>query len=302
MVVGSLGLDSLRTPAGAVDETLGGSASYFSLAASLYTAVWLVATVGADFPTQYRSMLEKPAIDLDGLEISPDKTFRWSGMYGADLNVAQTLDLQLNCFADFHPRLPDRYLESEYLFIANIQPALQLEVLQQAKHARLIAVDSRDLWIEQERDAFTEVLRHAHLVLLNDAEVRQYSGEQNLIAAARHLLTLGPQAVVVKKGEHGALLFGPNNAVFAIPAYPHAQVADPTGAGDSFAGALMGYLARADNLSESALRRAVVHGSAVASFMVESFGVDRLQRLTMPEIHTRYAALRQLTYVEEEPD
>ena len=243
LVVGSLGLDSLKTPSGAVEKTLGGTASYFSLAASLYTDVRLVAAVGNDFPQAYRELLEGRTIDLTGLEIMDGETFRWKGQYGEDLNVAETLELQLNVFADFHPKIPAAYRSSNIVFLANIQPGLQLEVLEQVEGPSLVAVDSRDLWIQVSRDALTEVIRRAQLVFLNDGEIRQYAGVSNLVAAARKVLELGPQIVIVKKGEHGALLLSKNGDVFAVPAFPHEVVNDPTGAGDSFAGGVLGYLA-----------------------------------------------------------
>lgn len=299
LVVGSLGLDSLKTPAGEVHETLGGTGAYFALAASLYTQVWLVAVVGTDFPTEYRRMFADRSIDLQGLEVAEGRTFRWAGEYASDLNVARTLDIQLNVFADFHPRLPTRYRDAEYVFLANIQPSLQLEVLEQVRRPKFVAVDSRDFWIETERDALTEVIKRADLVLLNDAEAKQYAAATNAISAGRRIRALGPRAVIVKKGEHGAILFSAGGGEFAMPAYPHDAVADPTGAGDSFAGAAMGYLAGGDDVGEAALRRAVVHGSAVASFTVEEFGVRRLERLTMGDVLERYEAFRRLTEFED---
>lgn len=279
---------------------LGGTAAYFSLAASLYTTVWLVAAVGMDFPEEYRAMLAARPVDLAGLQMLPGETFRWSGEYGEDLNVAHTLDLQLNVFADFHPLLPGNYRGAGFVFLANIQPALQLEVLAQVRRPQLVAVDSRDIWIHMSRNDLTEVIRRADLVILNDGEIRDYAETNNLVAGGRSILSLGPRAVVVKKGEHGALLMCANGEVFAIPAYPHATVVDPTGAGDSFAGGLLGYLASLGRVDTQALRQAVIHGSAVASFTVESFGVDRLRDLTMADVLQRHSAFRYLTQFDGE--
>lgn len=297
--MGSLGLDSLRTPLGEVEATLGGTAAYFSLAASLYTDVWLVAAIGTDFPTSYRNEFEQRTIDLAGLQVLEGETFRWSGEYGYDLNVAETLDLQLNVFADFHPLLPAAYRRARFVFLANIQPSLQLEVLEQIERPALVAVDSRDIWIQMNRQELTDVIRRADIVFLNDAEIREYAQTPNLVAAGRSLLALGPRTVVVKKGEHGALLID-RDAVFAIPAYPHEVVVDPTGAGDSFAGGVMGYLASVGDPTIRAFRRAVVHGSAIASFTVESFGVDRLRQLSMADVLQRYRSFRYLTAFDEE--
>ena len=297
LVVGSLGLDSLKTPLGEVEATLGGTAAYFSLAASLYTNVWMVAAVGTDFPERYRREFEQRTIDLVGLQVLNGETFRWSGEYGYDLNVAETLELRLNVFADFHPMLPKDYRAADFVFLANIQPSLQLEVLEQIEQPALVAVDSRDIWIETSRGELTEVIRRADVVFLNDAEIREYAQTSNLVAAGRSLLALGPRAVIVKKGEHGALLID-RETVFAIPAYPHEVVMDPTGAGDSFAGGVLGYLASTGDTGREALRRAVVHGSAIASFTVESFGVDRLLALSMTDVLERYRSFRYLTAFE----
>lgn len=300
LVVGSLGLDTLKTPFGEVSDVLGGTTSYFSLAASIYTRVQVVAVVGSDFPPSYRAILESRDVDLRGLQVMPGKTFRWSGRYRFDMNVAETLDTQLNVFADFHPELPDDFRDARFVFLANIHPALQLEVLEQVREPKLVVMDSMNFWIDGARDTLTEVMRHADIVLLNDGEVRQYSGTANLITGARQILALGPQAVVVKKGEHGALLISDDDGVFVAPAFPQEDVRDPTGAGDSFAGGFIGYLASRDTSSAEAIRRAIIHGSAIASFTVEDFSVRRLERLTSDEVLERYAAFRNLTrFVDE---
>lgn len=300
LVVGSLGLDTVRTPFGAAVDVLGGTTSYFSLAASLHTDVQLVAVVGTDFPAEYRSVFEDRSIDLRGLQVMEGATFRWSGEYRFDMNVAETLDTQLNVFANFHPRLPDDYCRAEYVFLANIHPELQLEVLAQVKRAKLVVLDSMNYWIENAKPALTEVIRRSDIVLLNDGEVRQYTGMANLVTAARSMLSLGPRAVIVKKGEHGALLISRDDGAFVAPAYPQEEVRDPTGAGDSFAGGFVGYLASRDDVSPAAIRRAIVHGSAIASFTVEDFSVRRLERLTSEELLERYAAFRNLTLIVEE--
>ncbi|MBM2811290.1 MAG: adenosine kinase [Chloroflexi bacterium] len=273
LVVGSLGLDTLKTPFGKVEDVLGGTVSYFSLAASVYTGVQVVAVVGTDFPEAYRGVLERRDVDLRGLQVKEGRTFRWSGQYKFDMNVAETLDTQLNVFADFHPHLIDDYRSTAYVFLANIHPTLQLEVLSQVHHPKLVVMDSMNLWISTSKETLTEVMRHSDIVLLNDGEVRQYSETPNLITAGRAILELGPRAVVIKKGEHGALLISREDGVFVAPAYPQDEVRDPTGAGDSFAGGFIGYLASRDDTSPDAIRRAIVHGSAVASFTVEEFGV-----------------------------
>ena len=302
LVVGSLGLDTLKTPFGEAADVLGGTTSYFSLAASMYTQVQVVAVVGSDFPPEYRTVLESRDVDLRGLQVMEGRTFRWSGQYRFDMNVAETLDTQLNVFADFHPALPEDYRQAEFVFLANIHPALQLEVLEQVQKPKLVVMDSMNFWIEGARDQLTDVMRHADIVLLNDGEVRQYASTPNLISGARQILDLGPRAVVVKKGEHGALLLSQDDGVFVAPAFPQEDVRDPTGAGDSFAGGFIGYLASRDDTAPDSIRRAIIHGSAIASFTVEDFSVRRLERLTTDEVLERYTAFRNLTrFVDEVP-
>ncbi|MPZ13167.1 MAG: sugar kinase [Chloroflexi bacterium] len=300
LVVGSLGLDTLTTPFGQVKEVLGGTTSYFALAASMYTDVQVVAVVGTDFPEEYRRVLDGRRIDLQGIQVREGKTFRWSGEYRFDMNLAQTLDTQLNVFADFHPRLPEEYRSTRYVFLANIHPALQLEVVSQVHRPKLVVMDSMNFWIEHSKASLTEVMRRSDVVLLNDAEVRQFAETPNLISGARHILSLGPRAVVVKKGEHGALLVSKEDGVFVAPAYPQEEVRDPTGAGDSFAGGVIGYLASRDDVSPQAMRRAIIHGCAVASFTVEDFSVRRLERLSSSEVRERYTLFRNLTQFTDE--
>lgn len=290
LVVGSVALDTLETPSGRVSEVLGGSATYFSLAASLYTPVRLVAVVGEDFPDVGRTMLEERDVDLRGLEVRDGRTFRWVGRYGEDLNSAETIETQLNVFADFDPKIPDDFRHTPLVFLANIDPELQLRVLSAVGEPRLTAMDTMNLWISTKRDAVTEVMRSVDIVFLNDAEARQYARVSNLIEAAERVLDLGPRAVVIKKGDNGCALVS-REGYFVAPAYPVRAVCDPTGAGDSFAGAFIGHLAsefrRVDDFPESALRHAVLHGCAVASYTVESFSVDRVRGLDRSDVEHR---------------
>jgi sugar/nucleoside kinase (ribokinase family) len=299
LVVGSVALDTVETPIGRVDEALGGSAVYFSLAASLYTPVRLVAVVGDDFPRHARHLLQERAVDLRGLETRAGRTFRWVGRYGEDLNVAETLDTQLNVFADFDPKIPGDFRDTPLVFLANIDPELQLRVLQAVPGAQLTAMDTMNFWISSKREAVTEVMRSVDVVLMNEAELRQYAQVRNLAEAAERVLDLGPRAVVVKKGEYGCALYG-RDSYFTAPAYPVFRVADPTGAGDSFAGGFTGSLARAGDFSDGALRRAVLHGCVVASFAVESFSVERVSRLQREEVERRLRALRSFIQVDDE--
>jgi sugar/nucleoside kinase (ribokinase family) len=283
LVVGSIGLDTLETPFGRADDVLGGSAAYFALAASLYTSVQLVAVVGDDFPTEHVELLESKGVDLGGLERVPGPTFRWGGRYQYDLNARDTLFTELGVFADFHPRLPPDYARSPYVFLANIHPSLQLEVLEQVEQPRLVALDSMNLWINTARETLTQAFSRVDMLTVNDSEAR--------------VLDLGPRAVVVKKGEHGAVLVW-SEGVFFAPAYPLEDVVDPTGAGDAFAGGFIGYLAQHGDLSVAAIKRAMIHGSVVASFTVESFGPERLARVTPEDVLGRYTMFQELTHFE----
>ena len=297
VVVGSMALDTVRTPFGEVKEVLGGAATFFSLAASQYTKVHVVAVVGEDFPEAHLDLLRERDIDVSGVQRRPGRTFRWVGEYDYDLNTAHTLDTQLGVFADFHPELPDHYRDADFVFCANIDPVLQLEVLRQMRSPRLRALDSMNFWIESKRAELTEAMSKVDVVLLNEGEVRQYAATYNLYVAARRLLDLGPAALVVKKGEHGAVLVSPTG-VFVAPAFPLESVMDPTGAGDSFAGGFIGYLAGAGDVSLATIRRAMIHGSTVASFAVEEFSVGRLLRLQRDELQQRYDQFRELTTFE----
>ena len=302
LVVGSVALDSVQTPFGKVDDALGGSATYFAAAASMYERVSLVAVVGADFPQQHIDFLHSRNVDLAGLQRVEGKTFRWKGRYDYDLNRAQTLDTQLNVFASFHPRLPEHYRDAQYVFLANIDPELQSEVARQIKSPKLIALDTMNYWIDYKKDKLSEAMSLADIVLMNEAEAREYGNTFSLIRAARKILALGPRAVIVKKGEYGAALFADGadmvSQYFFAPAYPLEKIADPTGAGDTFAGGVIGYLAKHNDTSMEALKRAIIHGSVAASFTVEAFSVDRLKSLTLDDIAQRYRDMQRVTHFE----
>jgi sugar/nucleoside kinase (ribokinase family) len=302
LAVGSIALDSVETPFGRREEVLGGSATYFSTAASFFGPVRLVATVGEDFPEEHVKFLGSRGVDLAGLERRSGRTFRWKGRYELDLNAAHTLDTQLNVFADFKPSLPAAYRDSEYVFLGNIDPDLQRQVLDQVRAPRFVAMDTMNFWIASKRDSLLETLKRVDLLFVNDAEARQLAGEHNVVKAARRILEYGPRALVVKRGEYGALLFTGDH-VFAACAYPLAALFDPTGAGDSFAGGFMGYLARCGGEEHAVMRRAIIMGSVLASYAVEQFSLERLKTLTRDEIGERYAAFRRLTHFEElEPE
>jgi sugar/nucleoside kinase (ribokinase family) len=298
LVVGSVALDSVETPFGQRDDVLGGSATYFSTAASFFGPVRMVATVGEDFPDAHVRFLAARGVDLAGLERRPGRTFRWKGRYDFDLNTAHTLDTQLNVFADFRPELPQAFRDSEYVFLGNIDPDLQRQVLDQVRAPRFVACDTMNFWIASKRDALARTLRRVDMLFVNDAEARQLAGEHNIVKAARRILAMGPRAVVVKRGEYGAVLFSGEH-VFAASAYPLPALFDPTGAGDSFAGGFMGYLARSGREEPEVLRRAIVLGSVLASFAVEQFSLERLATLTHDEIRSRYGEFRQLTHFDE---
>ncbi|HEX2278007.1 MAG TPA: PfkB family carbohydrate kinase [Candidatus Tectomicrobia bacterium] len=301
LVVGSVALDSVKTPFGAVEEVLGGSASYFSTAASFFTEVSLVGVVGDDFPSEALGLFREREINIDGLERVRGKTFRWKGEYSYDLNEAITLDTQLNAFEHFRPKLPPSYRESPYVFLANIDPELQLEVLTQVKRPKFVACDTMNFWIQGKLDALKAVLRRVDLLTINEGEARQLAQEPNVVKAARAILRMGPKALIVKRGEYGALMFNGSTMFFA-PAYPLEAVYDPTGAGDSFAGGFMGYLANVDAVSEEAMRQAIIMGSTMASFNVESFSLERLRSLTYPDIRERFRAFRGLVNFADLPE
>jgi len=301
IVVGSVAFDSVETPFGKCEKMLGGSTSHFSISASYYTKVRIVGVVGGDFGEEEQKVFDTHSIDTTDLERIPGgKTFRWRGKYEYDLNVAHTLETQLNVFADFKPKLSDEARRSRLVFLGNIQPELQKEVRDQMKGAELVALDTMNLWIETSREALQAAIESVDLLVVNDAEARQLTDEPNLIKAARKILSWGPRSVIVKRGEYGAAMFT-NDSYFAIPAYPLESVFDPTGAGDTFAGGLMGYLDSQETLDEAAMRRAMIFGSVMASFNVEEFGTQRVQRLTHDEINERFRAFKRFTHFEEIP-
>ncbi|MDQ6713121.1 MAG: PfkB family carbohydrate kinase [Candidatus Dormibacteraeota bacterium] len=291
LVVGSVALDAVHTPTETATEMLGGAASYFCLSASLFAPVRLVAVVGADFPPEHKKLLESRQIDLAGLQVRPGKTFRWTARYtGVRLENRETLDTQLNVFADFHPTLPPAYRDSKLVFLANIQPELQLEVLEQVPEAAFIACDTMKLWLDTARPGLERLLRRVDCVLMNDEEAEQFSGQRFLPAAARVILAYGPSAVIIKRGENGSLLFT-HDRVFLAPAHPLETVRDPTGAGDAFAGGLMGAVARAGQHGEDVLRRGMLYGSVLGSLAVEDFSVRRIVRADTREIEGRLSTL-----------
>ena len=294
LVVGSVALDSVETPFGKVEDAVGGSATYFSTCASYLTDVRLVAVIGEDFPQDTIDFLTQRGVDLEGLHRSQGKTFRWKGRYGFDLGDAQTLDTQLNVFGDFKPRLSPAYRQSEVVFLANIDPTLQLEVLDQVENPRFVACDTMNFWIQGKRDALLRTLERVNMLVINDAEARQLSGESNIVSAAARIRTMGPEFVVIKRGEYGALLFTPQEVFFA-PAYPLENVYDPTGAGDTFAGGLLGYLAHTQQFSPASMRMATVVGCVMASFCVERFSYENMRELDEKKIQSRFEQFRKLT-------
>ncbi|HSB09438.1 MAG TPA: PfkB family carbohydrate kinase [Blastocatellia bacterium] len=297
LVVGSVAFDSVKTPFGERNRILGGSATYFSVAASFFTDVRVVAVVGEDFGPAEEAVFLDREVDISDLERVPGRSFHWSGEYGYDLNVAHTRDTQLNVFADFKPKLSDNARQTPYLFLGNIQPKLQVEVREQVG-AKLVAADTMNYWIDNTPDDLREMLRHIDVLVINDAEAREIAKEANLVRAARRILSMGPRRLVVKRGEYGVAMFS-ERAYFATPAYPLEEVFDPTGAGDSFAGGFMGYLAATSATDEAALRRGIIYGSVMASFNVEEFGCDRMRKLTYDEINARFRELRAFSHFEE---
>ena len=294
LVVGTVAFDSVRTPSGQRTEVLGGSASHFSAAASFFSPVRLTAVVGQDFGDAYRNVLLERGIDLGGLRVVPGRTFRWSGDYADDLNNPRTLETQLNVIAEHEPAVPESWADPAVLFLANIDPAIQARVLEQAGRPALIAADTMNFWIASKPGAVKDLFRRVHVVFLNDAEIRQLTGRTNLLDAAAEVRSWGPAVVVVKRGEHGVLVVSERD-LFAIPAFPLREVVDPTGAGDTFAGGFLGFLAGPNAGHPHDWRRAAVMGSVMASFQVEDFSLDRLRRLRKPEIATRYEEFRGLT-------
>jgi len=295
LVVGSVAFDALESPYGKVERALGGAATYFAVAASFFTPVNLVAIVGDDFTAEDEKIFRGRHIDTEGLERATGKTFFWAGRYSQNLNERVTLATELNVFADFKPRLPEKYRASQFVFLANIAPELQRDVLHQVKKGpKIAALDTMNYWIERSNAELRETLKHVDILMINDSETRELSSEHNLLRAARHIFKMGPSTLVVKRGEYGAMLVD-KRGVFCVPAFPLEEPHDPTGAGDSFAGGFMGYLAGNGEKSDAALRRAMVFGSVLGSFAVEQFGLDRLRRLKRSEIHARARHFSKLT-------
>lgn len=298
LVVGSVAFDTIRTPFGVATEVLGGSANYFSVAASFFADVRLVAVVGEDFPDQHLEFLRSRRVDLRGLQRVPGKTFRWVGEYGFDFNEAKTLDTQLNVFANFAPTIPEDYRASEVVFLANIDPDLQGDVLRQVRRPALVAADTMNYWIARKPEALRQTLAMVDALIINDAETRQLANEQSLVRAARTIQSWGPRILIIKRGEYGALLCV-DGEWFSAPALPLESVQDPTGAGDCFAGGAVGYLASRMEFDAIHLRQAMIMGSVMASFNVEAFSLDRLRTLTMAEIEARFATFRRLVHFDD---
>lgn len=299
LVVGSVALDSVETPFGRAESVVGGSGTFFSAAASSFAPVQLVGVVGTDYPLDRLEPLRARGVDLAGVERADGASFRWRGRYRHDLNAAETLETHLGVFSNFHPKIPEQFREAPFVFLGNIDPRLQLDVLTQVKRPKFVACDTMNFWIESRRPELLQLLSRVDLITLNDGEARQLSEQYNLVKAARWLMGHGPRLVIIKKGEHGAFMFT-DQTVFFAPAYPLEQVFDPTGAGDSFAGGFMGYLARTDRVDETTLRRAVVYGSALGSFAVEKFSIDRLLEIGPKEIAARVAEFHRLVSFDQE--
>jgi sugar/nucleoside kinase (ribokinase family) len=295
LVVGSVAFDAIETPFGKVDRTLGGAASYFALAASHFAPVRVVAIVGEDFADKERAIFSGRKIDLAGVERVPGKSFFWAGRYSENMNERTTLATELNVFANFRPTLPGEYCESSFIFLGNIDPTLQRSVVAQVRcKPKVICLDTMNYWIERTPAELSETLKHTQILMINDDETRQLTGEHNLFRAAKHVFEMGPRTLVIKRGEHGALMVH-NKFIFSVPAFPLEEVHDPTGAGDSFAGGFMGYLAAAGRINQGTLRSAMVYGSVLGSFAVERFGVERLTHLKRSEITRRARLFSKLT-------
>jgi sugar/nucleoside kinase (ribokinase family) len=304
LVVGSVAFDAIQTPYGKTDKILGGAATYFSLAASFFTQVRVVAVVGEDFTEKEENVLRARNVDTSGIVRQPGKSFFWSGEYGDNVNEAKTLDTQLGVFANFSPQIPERFKDSSHVFLANIDPALQLNVRRQLSDARFVAGDTMNYWINGHRENVDAMLKNIHALLINDTEAKMLAQDPGLARAAQKILKMGPQALVIKHGEYGATVFFKDGAFgigrhpFRAPTLPIEIVADPTGAGDSFAGGFMGYIAAQSKLTRDIFKRAMFYGGVMGSFAVEAFGTERLQKLTREEIDERYKIFRELTHIE----
>jgi len=296
LVVGSAALDSVKTPYGEVKDALGGSAFYFAAAASLFAPVKVVAVVGDDFPLAQLDFLKARGVDLAGLEIARGKTFRWAGIYHPDMNQRDTLLTELNVFQTFSPKMPPEYRKTPYVFLANIHPELQMDVLKQMEQPRLVLLDTMNLWISTALESLKKVMAKTDVVILNDQEARQLTGEANVISAAKAVTKLGPKTVIVKKGEHGAFIVG-QGSFFILPAYPLESLYDPTGAGDSFAGGLVGYIASQGCHDPAVMRRAMAYATVVASYAVEKFSVDRLREISKQDVEARFKRFAEMTLI-----
>ena len=298
LVVGTVAIDSVKTPFGVAESVLGGSATYFSVAASYFTSVRLVAVIGEDFPETHMEIFKKHKINTEGLETLPGKTFRWSGSYGFDLGSATTLETQLNVLLDFNPKLGDEAASRPFIFLANVDPDLQLSVIDQVNSPKLIALDSMNFWIENKKESLAEAIKKVNLVIINEAEAREFAGVASLMKAAKEIMKMGPDAVIIKQGEYGAMaVYG--DEVFSAPAYPLEDVFDPTGAGDTFAGGVMGYLANRGEITGDTIRQAMIVGSALASYNVESFSLERLSSIGFDDIVNRYNEIKRITVFDD---
>lgn len=294
LVVGTVAFDSIETPFGSAERILGGSAAYFALGASFFAPIRVVGVVGEDFPQDYLDIFTQRNIDIAGIERAQGDTFHWRGRYHEDINLRDTVELHLNVLAGFEPKLPEPYRDADYVFLGNIDPVMQMEVLRQIRRLKLVVLDTMDHWIRERQQELKRVIERIEILVVNDSEARLLSGYDNIVKAARAILKMGPKMVLIKRGEYGVLQFS-DSSVFATPAYPLEEVFDPTGAGDSFAGGFLGQLARSGDQSQGGLRRAIVYGSVVASFTVEDFGVKRLTDVSLAEIEERYQRFVQLT-------
>lgn len=302
LVVGSVALDTVKTPFGQVTDALGGAAVYFSAAASYFSPINFVGVVGTNFDESLLSFLKPRNVDLRGLERAEGKTFRWGGTYGDDLNSRDTDFTHLNVFQDFKPVIPEEYKQSEFIFLANIAPELQLDVLSQVQSPKLVALDTMNYWIDGSLDALKQVLSKVDILIINDSEVKQLAEESNLVKGARIIQGMGPKVIIIKKGEHGALMVSEDFSFFSAPAYPLEELCDPTGAGDTFAGGFIGYLAKCGNPTNADYRQALIYGSTLASFCVEKFSLDKLVDLSQEEIANRFNQFWQMTKFDPAPE
>ena len=300
LIVGSLAFDDIETPFGRSDNTLGGSSTYIALSASYFTdTIQMVGVVGADFEDKHFDLLHSKNIDTKGVQIIDEgKTFRWAGRYHYDMNTRDTLDTQLNVFADFDPVIPHQYRDAEFVCLGNIDPELQLKVLDQINKPKLVILDTMNFWIEGKPEELKKTLEQVDIFILNDSEARLLSGDPNLVKSARIIRQMGPKTLIIKKGEHGALLFT-DTGIFSAPAFPLESIYDPTGAGDTFAGGFIGHLSRCENITDTEMRRAVLYGSAMASFCVEKFGTEKIAALDLLEIEDRFQSFRELSRIDE---